>query len=141
MTRFTCKRNLHLRTASAVVSYVDVYPSVRLLTYCYSEVNQAGVFTYSVGNIGTVTLQSMTTPSEFKAMRASLDQDLAERTLTPLQKVQYQHLKDLVDDGDEGWVEIVVVPSGGVLSPPKPGENYLTAVAIQQVRNFSFPLF
>ncbi|KAN0125467.1 hypothetical protein V8E53_015437 [Lactarius tabidus] len=96
------------------------------------EANQAGVFTYSVGNIGTVTLQSMTTPSEFKAMRDSLDQDLAERILTPLQKAQYQHLKDLVDGGEEGWVEIVVVPSGGVLSPPKPGENYLTAVAIQQ---------
>ena len=80
----------------------------------------------------------MTTPSEFKAMRASLDQDLAKRTLTPLQKAQYRHLKDLVDDGEEGWVEIVVVPSGGVLSPSKPGENYLTAVAIQQVRDFSF---
>ena len=111
-------------------------PAVRLTCYC-SEANQAGVFTYTVGNIGTVTLQSMTTPSEFKAMRASLDQDLAERTLTPLQKVQYRHLKDLVDDGEEGWVEIVVVPSGGVLSPPKPGENYLTGVAIQQVRCLS----
>ena len=137
MTRFTCKRNFHLRTASPIVSYVDVYPSARLLMCCCSEVNQAGVFTYSVGNIGTVTLQSMTTPSEFKAMRTSLDQNLAERTLTPLQKVQYQHLKDLADDGEEGWVEIVVVPSGGVLSPPKPGENYLTGVAIQQVRCLS----
>ena len=136
MTRLTCKCNVHLRTASTVVSYVDVHPSVRL-TYGCSEANQAGVFTYSVGNIGTVTLQSMITPSEFKGMRASLDQDLTERTLTPLQKVQYQHLKDLVDDGEEGWVEIVVVPSGGVLSSPKPGENYLTAVAIQQVRDFS----
>ncbi|KAI9443307.1 alcohol oxidase [Lactarius indigo] len=96
------------------------------------ETNQAGVFTYSVGNIGTLTLQSMTTPSEFNAMRASLDQDLAARTLTPLQKVQYQHLKEVVDNGEEGWMEIVVVPSGGVLSPPKPGENYLTGVAIQQ---------
>jgi hypothetical protein len=137
MTRLACKRNVHLRTASAIVSSVDVHLSVRL-TYCCSEASQAGVFTYSVGNIGTVTLQSMTTPSEFKAMRASLDQDLAERILTPLQKAQYQHLKDLVDGGEEGWVEIVVVPSGGVLSPPKPGENYLTAVAIQQVRDFSF---
>jgi hypothetical protein len=91
------------------------------------------VFTYSVADIGTVTLQSMTTPSEFKAMRASLDKDLAERPLTPLQKVQYQHLKELVDNGEEGWVEIVVVPSGGVLSPPRPGENYMTGVAIQQV--------
>jgi hypothetical protein len=75
----------------------------------------------------------MTTPSEFEAMRASLDKDLAERSLTPLQKVQYQHLKDLVDSGEEGWVEIVVVPSGGVLSRPQPGENYMTGVAIQQV--------
>ena len=91
------------------------------------------MFTYSVADIGTVTLQSMTTPSEFKAMRAALDKDLAERPLTPLQKVQYQHLKDLVDNGEEGWVEIVVVPSGGVLSPPRPGENYMTGVAIQQV--------
>jgi hypothetical protein len=119
--------------------YVNVHLLVHLTYFC-SEANQAGVFTYSVGNIGTVTLQSMTTPSEFKAMRDSLDQDLAERILTPLQKAQYQHLKDLVDGGEEGWVEIVVVPSGGVLSPPKPGENYLTAVAIQQVRDFSFPL-
>jgi hypothetical protein len=77
----------------------------------------------------------MTTPSEFEAMRASLDKDLAERPLTPLQKVQYQHLKDLVDGGEEGWVEIVVVPSGGVLSRPQPGENYMTGVAIQQVGN------
>ena len=91
------------------------------------------MFTYSVADIGTVTLQSMTTPSEFKAMRASLDKDLAERPLTPLQKVQYKHLKELVDNGEEGWVEIVVVPSGGVLSPPRPGENYMTGVAIQQV--------
>ncbi|KAI0304334.1 hypothetical protein B0F90DRAFT_1815682 [Multifurca ochricompacta] len=94
--------------------------------------DKTGVFTYSVAHIGTVTLQSMTTPSEFNAMRASLDKDLAERSLTPLQKVQYQHLKDLVDKGKEGWVEIVVVPSGGVLSPPQPGKNYLTGVAIQQ---------
>jgi hypothetical protein len=78
----------------------------------------------------------MTTPSEFKAMRASLDKELAERSLTPLQKVQYQHLKDLVDKGEEGWVEIVVVPSGGVLSPPQAGESYMTGVAIQQVRSF-----
>jgi hypothetical protein len=92
------------------------------------------VFTYSVADIGTVTLQSMTTPSEFEAMRASLDKELAERPLTPLQKVQYKHLKDLVDKGEEGWVEIVVVPSGGVLSPPQPGGNYMTGVAIQQVR-------
>jgi hypothetical protein len=139
MTRHTCQRNVHLRTASAVVSYVDVHPAMRL-TYCCSETNQAGVFTYSIGNIGTITLQAMTTPSEFKAMRASLDKDLAERALTPLQKAQYRHLKDLVDDGEEGWVEIVVVPSGGVLSPPKPGENYLTGVAIQQVSDFSFPI-
>ena len=76
----------------------------------------------------------MTTPSEFEAMRASLDKDLAERPLTPLQKVQYKHLKDLVDSGEEGWVEIVVVPSGGVLSRPQPGGNYMTGVAIQQVR-------
>ena len=92
------------------------------------------MFTYSVADIGTVTLQSMTTPAEFEAMRASLDKDLAQRPLTPLQKVQYQHLKDLVDSGEEGWVEMVVVPSGGVLSPPRPGENFMTGVAIQQVR-------
>ena len=91
------------------------------------------MFTYSVADIGTVTLQSMTTPAEFEAMRASLDEDLAQRPLTPLQKVQYQHLKDLVDSGEEGWVEMVVVPSGGVLSPPRPGENFMTGVAIQQV--------
>ena len=91
------------------------------------------MFTYSVADIGTVTLQSMTTPAEFEAMRASLDKDLAQRPLTPLQKVQYQHLKDLVDSGEEGWVEMVVVPSGGVLSPPRPGENFMTGVAIQQV--------
>jgi hypothetical protein len=66
-------------------------------------------------------------------MRTSLEKDLAERTLTPLQKVQYQHLKNLVDKGEEGWIEMVVVPSGGVLSPPRPGENYMTGVAIQQV--------
>jgi len=75
----------------------------------------------------------MTTPAEFEAMRAALDKDLAQRSLTPLQKVQYQHLKDLVDSGEEGWVEMVVVPSGGVLSPPRPGENFMTGVAIQQV--------
>jgi hypothetical protein len=75
----------------------------------------------------------MTTPSEFEAMRASLEKDLAERPSTPLQKVQYEHLKSLVDEGEKGWVEIVVVPSGGVLSPPRPGENYMTGVAIQQV--------
>lgn len=91
------------------------------------------MFTYSVADIGTVTLQSMTTPAEFEAMRASLDKDLAQRPLTPLQKVQYQHLKDIVDNGDEGWVEMVVVPSGGVLSPPRPGDNFMTGVAIQQV--------
>jgi hypothetical protein len=91
------------------------------------------VFTYSVADIGTVTLQSMTTPFEFKAMRTSLDKELAQRPLTPLQKVQYQHLKELVDNGEEGWVETVVVPSGGVLGPPRPGENFMTGVAIQQV--------
>jgi hypothetical protein len=78
----------------------------------------------------------MTTPSEFKAMRAALDKDLAKRSLTPLQKVQYKYLKELVDNGEEGWVEIVVVPSGGVLSPPRPGENYMTGVAIQQVGKY-----
>ncbi|KAI0260709.1 hypothetical protein BC834DRAFT_504041 [Gloeopeniophorella convolvens] len=95
------------------------------------ESTKTGVFTYTVADIGTITLQSMTTPSEFEAMRATLDENLAKKSLTPLQKIQYQHLKDLVDKGDEGWVEIVVVPSGGVLSPPHPGKNYLTGVAIQ----------
>ncbi|KAF8500891.1 alcohol oxidase [Russula emetica] len=109
----------------------SVYIAVRL-TYCHSQTNKAGVFTYSVADIGTVTLQSMTTPAEFEAMRASLDNDLAQKPLTPLQKVQYQHLKDLVDSGEEGWVEMVVVPSGGVLSSPRPGENFMTGVAIQQ---------
>lgn len=95
------------------------------------------MFTYSVADIGTVTLQSMTTPAEFESMRASLDIDLARMPLTPLQKAQYQHLKDLVDSGEEGWVEMVVVPSGGVLSPPRLGENFMTGVAIQQVGNCS----
>ncbi|KAH8998479.1 hypothetical protein EDB92DRAFT_1835405 [Lactarius akahatsu] len=79
----------------------------------------------------------MTTPFEFNAMRASLDQDLAARTLTALQKAQYQHLKGLVDGGKEGWVEIVVVPSGGVRGLRK---AYMTGVAIQQVGGFSFPI-
>ncbi|KAH9047708.1 hypothetical protein EDB84DRAFT_1434761 [Lactarius hengduanensis] len=68
------------------------------------ETNKAGAFTYSIGNISTVTLRSMTTPFEFNAMRAYFDQDLAARTLTALQKAQYQHLKGLVDGGEEGWI-------------------------------------
>ncbi|KAH9179335.1 hypothetical protein EDB89DRAFT_2239122 [Lactarius sanguifluus] len=70
-----------------------------------------------------LVMSSMTTPFGFNAMRASLDHDLVARTLTALQKAQY-HLKDLVDSGEEGWVEIAVVPSGRMRGPPKAGENY-----------------
>ncbi|KAI0248588.1 hypothetical protein BJV78DRAFT_1234674 [Lactifluus subvellereus] len=120
-----------------VITLVHLYVDTNALIFVclisrHNETNKLGVFTYSVADIGTITLQSMTTPSEFRAMRASLDKELVEKSLTPLQKVQYQHLKHLVDKGEEGWVEIVVVPSGGVLSPPRAGKNYMTAVVIQQ---------
>ena len=66
-------------------------------------------------------------------MRKELDSSLESMHLTPLQHSQYQVLKKLVDGGQAGWVELVLVPSGGVVSTPENNTGYLTAVAIQLV--------
>ncbi|KAH9080425.1 hypothetical protein EDB83DRAFT_2310680 [Lactarius deliciosus] len=62
--------------------------------------------------VGENLQDHLVTLSDFKLKPGITTLDLAARTLTALQTAQYQHLKDLVDGGEEGWVEIIVVPSG-----------------------------
>ncbi|KAI0066979.1 alcohol oxidase [Artomyces pyxidatus] len=93
--------------------------------------SRTGALSYTSAPLGPVPLQSMTTPAQLSKMRAQLESYIASADLTPMQKVQYDVLRDIVDKGEDGWVEMVVVPAGGVLSAPEEGRSYLTAVAIQ----------
>ncbi|THH10177.1 hypothetical protein EW146_g8451 [Bondarzewia mesenterica] len=90
-----------------------------------------GAFTYTSADLGPLPLRSITTPSQFEDMRKELDLSLSRIPLTPLQRAQYKVLKNLVDGGKAGWVELVLVPSGGVISVPESGKAYFTAVAVQ----------
>ena len=66
-------------------------------------------------------------------MRAALDAELANMTLTPLQSAQYDVLRTLVDSGEIGWVTPIALPRGGVVSTPANNTNYVTLVAYQMV--------
>lgn len=78
-------------------------------------------------------------------MRQKIDEYIATSPeVTPFLKLQYDVLRDIVDKGEDGWVELVLVPAGGVLSTPEAGRSYLTAVAIQLVSLISlwnYPMF
>ncbi|KAI0052741.1 GMC oxidoreductase [Auriscalpium vulgare] len=94
--------------------------------------SRSGILTYTSAPLGPVPLQSMTTPEELAAMRKQLDEYIeTSPEVTPFLKKQYDVLRDIVDKGEDGWVEMVLVPAGGVLSTPEAGKSYLTAVAIQ----------
>lgn len=59
-------------------------------------------------------------------MRSELDAELAAMTLTPLQSVQYDLLKDWVDEGTVGWMAIRAIPSGGIVETRETGVSYYT---------------
>lgn len=78
------------------------------------------------------------TPDDYTIIRQNLSETLTklgnQGRLTAMQRVQYDLLLQLLDDGDVGWVEMVLVPSGGIVSPPTLSAGGATVVAIQLVR-------
>lgn len=78
-------------------------------------------------------MKDLVSADEFTSMRAALDAELANMTLTPLQSAQYDVLKTLVDSGKIGWVTPIALPRGGVVSTPANDTNYVTLAAFQMV--------
>ena len=50
-----------------------------------------------------------------------------------MQRIQYDFLRKILKTGDVGWVEMVLVPSGGIMSPPTSSAGGATVVAILMV--------
>ncbi|VDB91244.1 unnamed protein product [Peniophora sp. CBMAI 1063] len=97
--------------------------------------SRTGALTYTAPLLAPIPLQLLMPPEEVTAMRRELDTSLAnladkERT-TPMQRVQHGLLRKLLDAGDVGWIEMVLVPSGGIVSPPTLSAGGATVVAIQ----------
>lgn len=67
-------------------------------------------------------------------MRAALDSFIATEPLTNLQKAQYTVLKRFADNGVDGWLDLSVLPQGGLISVPEVNRSYFTAGAVNLVR-------
>ncbi|KAJ3514447.1 hypothetical protein NLJ89_g2375 [Agrocybe chaxingu] len=85
-----------------------------------------GAFTWTVRTSGPWPLQTFIGPEEYAQMRAQLDQTIANMTVTPLQKAQYDVLRTLADGGKTGFVSTIVLPRGGAASTPADGESYVS---------------
>jgi hypothetical protein len=113
--------------------------------YCsrvFSESSQTGALSYTVPLLAPIPLQALVTREKFVSLRAELDYSISlleqAGRIKPLQAIQYQVLRRLLDEGNVGWVEMTLVPSGGVLSTPASGKGGATVVAIQLVCRTSF---
>ncbi len=62
-------------------------------------------------------------------MRTALDTYLASQTLTPLQTVQYNLVKQFLDGGKVATSSLLVVASGGLVSTPAAGQGYISVVS------------
>ncbi|PBK84748.1 alcohol oxidase [Armillaria gallica] len=91
--------------------------------------NKTGAFTY-LSNVNAPTpIRSLVTEDQYKTMRAALDTYLASQTLTPLQIVQYNLVKQFLDGGKVATSSLLVVASGGLVSTPAAGQGYISVVS------------
>ncbi|KAI0316367.1 GMC oxidoreductase-domain-containing protein, partial [Amylostereum chailletii] len=99
------------------------------------ETRQSGALTYTAPLLAPIPLQALTSPEHFTTLRHALDLSIsqieARGEIAPLRRIQYDVLRAALDGGEVGWLELVLVPSGGVLSPPVRGKSGATVVAIQ----------
>ncbi|KZV66002.1 GMC oxidoreductase [Peniophora sp. CONT] len=101
------------------------------------QTSRTGALSYTAPLLAPIPLQALMTPDDLSAIRQELNVSLAklrdqgQGSLTAMQHVQYDLLLQLLDAGDVGWVEMVLVPSGGIVSPPTLSAGGATVVAIQ----------
>ncbi|KAG7451650.1 alcohol oxidase [Guyanagaster necrorhizus] len=91
--------------------------------------NKTGAFTYCLHVNAPTPIRSVVPEDEFTAMRAVLDNYLANATLTPLQKVQYDVIKQFIDGGEVATASLLVLPSGGLVSTPAADQGYISVVS------------
>ncbi|KAK0469217.1 alcohol oxidase [Desarmillaria tabescens] len=91
--------------------------------------NKTGAFTYLLHVNAPTPIRSVVPEEEFTAMRAVLDDYLASEALTPLQTVQYNIVKQLIDEGKVATTSLLLVPSGGLVSTPAAGQGYISVVS------------
>jgi len=110
----------------------------------FSERSKAGALTYTSNVIARVPLQAILSPDEFVPIRDQFDSLISQlesrNDVTPILGVQYQTLRRLLSDRKTGWIELVFIPSRGVLSQPIPGKSGATAAAILMVSVAAFPV-
>ncbi|KAI0034677.1 hypothetical protein K488DRAFT_83742 [Vararia minispora EC-137] len=99
------------------------------------EAAKIGALTYTAPLLAPIPLRALLSTTEFAVLRRELDISIShldrEGKLTPFQRIQYNVLRRLVDEGNVGWVEMVLVPTGGILGAPIPGKGGATVIAIQ----------
>ncbi|KAK0194341.1 alcohol oxidase [Armillaria mellea] len=91
--------------------------------------NKTGAFTYLLNTNAPTPIRSLVLEDQYTTMRAALDTFLASETLTPLQTVQYNLTKQLLDGGEVATSSLLVVPSGGLVSTPAAGQGYISVVS------------
>lgn len=111
-----------------IVSSATNQPHSLLPVINNSNSNHSGALSWTVEADGSFPLKSIvaTATGNFSTMRSELDAELAAMTLTPLQSVQYDLLKDWVDEGTVGWMAIRAIPSGGIVETRETGVSYYT---------------
>ncbi|EIM84790.1 FAD-linked reductases C-terminal domain-containing protein [Stereum hirsutum FP-91666 SS1] len=94
------------------------------------DTNRSGAFTFTPNVDGAIPLSSFINHTQLKTMRTALDNYIATEPLTNLQKAQYTILKRFADNGVDGWLDLSVLPQGGLISVPEVNRSYFTAGAV-----------
>ena len=117
----------------SVTYYLDSHPRRSI----HSRESRTGALTYTAPLLAPIPLQALMAPEDIIDMRKELDLSLTrladEGRLTIMQRIQYDFLRKILKTGDVGWIEMVLVPSGGIMSPPTSSAGGATVVAILMV--------
>ncbi|KAJ7439757.1 hypothetical protein FB451DRAFT_145380 [Mycena latifolia] len=111
-------------------------PTFKLQQQELYDSSHQGILSYTLPIAAPVTLQSLIGNDETNKLLSSLNQSLTNITQTPLQKVQYQAQLELLQGGEVPFLNMILYPTGGLISPPAANTSYVT-VTIAEVHPFS----
>ncbi|KAI0063317.1 alcohol oxidase [Artomyces pyxidatus] len=89
--------------------------------------SQTGALTYDTAATGSTSLQSFLSSQNITSLSALIPKS-SDSSLSPLQKAQYELMSEIFSGGETGWVEFLVLASGGAASVPAPDTSYATPI-------------
>ncbi|ETW79814.1 choline dehydrogenase 2 [Heterobasidion irregulare TC 32-1] len=109
------------------------YALSRDLICAASSTQRTGVFTYDTGATGSTPLQPILPPSVVARLAAlvppaNTTAAAASEGLAPLQRAQYALMRGMLAEGRVGWLEFLLLASGGAASPADANTSYVTPI-------------